>query len=119
MSGRALYPVTMRLYDRLLHEFDGDLHVSYSAGVDAMNVATVLSCGALPVTGCTDLLKPGGVARMTQWLEHLGAAMRERGASTLAELLARQAGERARGGRRGGSSIRATRSRRSRTACRR
>ncbi len=30
MSGRALYPVTMRLYDRLLHDFDGDLHVSYS-----------------------------------------------------------------------------------------
>ena len=30
MSGRALYPVTMRLYDRLLHEFGGDLHVSYS-----------------------------------------------------------------------------------------
>ena len=64
MSGRALYPVTMRLYDRLLHEFDGDLHVSYSAGADAVNVADILACGALPVTGCTDLLKPGGVARM-------------------------------------------------------
>ncbi len=86
MSGRALYPVTMRLYDRLLHEFDGDLHVSYSAGADAVNVATVLACGALPVTGCTDLLKPGGVARMTQWLERLEAAMRERGAATLADL---------------------------------
>ncbi len=86
MSGRALYPVTMRLYDRLLHEFGGDLHVSYSAGADAENVATVLGCGALPVTGCTDLLKPGGVARMTQWLDRLAAAMRERGASTLADL---------------------------------
>ncbi len=39
MSGRALYPVTMRLYDRLLHEFGGDLHVSFSAGADAENVA--------------------------------------------------------------------------------
>ena len=86
MSGRALYPVTMRLYDRLLHQFDGDLHVSYSAGADGVNIATILSCGALPVTGCTDLLKPGGVARMTQWLETLGAAMRERDVTTLAEL---------------------------------
>jgi putative selenate reductase len=86
MSGRALYPVTMRLYDRLLHEFGGDLHVSYSAGADAMNVATVLSCGAMPVTGCTDLLKPGGIARMTQWLERLDLAMRESGASALPEL---------------------------------
>ncbi len=86
MSGRAFYPVTMRLYDRLLHEFGGDLHVSYSAGVDAENVATVLGCGALPVTGCTDLLKPGGVARMTHWLANVETAMRERGASTLADL---------------------------------
>jgi putative selenate reductase len=75
MSGRALYPVTMNLYNKLLHEFNGDLNVSYSAGADAMNIATILSCGAIPVTGCSDLLKPGGYARMTQWLENLGAAM--------------------------------------------
>ena len=86
MSGRALYPVTMNLYDKLSHEFNGDLNVSYSAGADAMNIATILSCGALPVTGCSDLLKPGGYARMTQWLESLGAAMAERGAASLAEL---------------------------------
>jgi putative selenate reductase len=86
MSGRALYPVTMSLYDRLLHQFDGDLHVSYSAGADALNVATILSCGALPVTGCTDLLKPGGYGRMTQWLENLRAAMGERGAYSIGEF---------------------------------
>jgi putative selenate reductase len=86
MSGRALYPVTMRLYDRLLHQFDGDLHVSYSAGADAVNVVAILACGALPVTGCTDLLKPGGVGRMGQWIEAVDTAMRQRGAHTLAEL---------------------------------
>ena len=86
MSGRALYPVTMNLYDRLLHEFNGDLNVSYSAGADAVNIATILSCGALPVTGCSDLLKPGGYARMAQWLENLGAAMAEQDAASLAEL---------------------------------
>ena len=86
MSGRALYPVTMNLYNKLLHEFNGDLNVSYSAGADAMNIATILSCGAIPVTGCSDLLKPGGYARMTQWLENLGAAMAEQGAASLAEL---------------------------------
>ncbi len=86
LSGRALYPVTMRLYDRLLHEFDGDLHVSFSAGADAVNVADILACGALPVTGCTDLLKPGGVARMGQWIEAVVSAMQARGAQTLAEF---------------------------------
>ncbi len=88
MSGRALYPVTMSLFERLLHEFGGDLRVSYSGGADALNVTDILSCGALPVTGCSDLLKPGGFARMTQWLESLGAAMERRGARTLAELAA-------------------------------
>ena len=84
LSGRALYPVTMNLYDRLLHAFNGDLHVSFSAGVDALNVATVLSCGALPVTGCTDLLKPGGYARLADWLDHVGQAMAAAQATDLA-----------------------------------
>lgn len=86
MSGRALYPVTMALYDRLLREFGGDLRVSYSGGVDATNVATVLACGALPVTGCTDLLKPGGYGRLAQWIENLAGVMAELGARSLGEL---------------------------------
>ena len=85
MSGRALYPVTMALYDRLAHAFGGDLHVSYSAGADAGNVAGILACGALPVTGCTDLLKPGGFARMTQWVENVRSAMAGSGAGSLGE----------------------------------
>lgn len=86
MSGRALYPVTMSLFSKLAHEFKGDLRVSYSAGADAFNIATILSCGALPVTACSDLLKPGGYARMGQWLEKIEEAMRSRGAASLDEL---------------------------------
>jgi putative selenate reductase len=84
LSGRALYPVTMNLYVELLSRFDGDLHVSYSGGADALNVATILSCGALPVTGCTDFLKPGGYARMRQWIDNLASAMTGCGARSLA-----------------------------------
>jgi putative selenate reductase len=85
MSGRALYPVTLALYDRLAHAFEGRLHVSYSGGADAENVAGLLACGALPVTGCTDLLKPGGFARLAQWLENTRVAMADAGADTLAQ----------------------------------
>lgn len=92
MSGRALYPVTMNLFADLLHEFRGELRVSYSAGIDAMNVAEVVGCGALPVTGCTDLLKPGGYGRLAQWLENLDAAMAGQGASSLAEFAADRLG---------------------------
>ena len=88
MSGRALYPVTMNLFDKLAHEFNGDLRVSYSAGADALNIATILSCGPVPITACSDLLKPGGYARFGQWLENLEAAMAAAGAANLAEFSA-------------------------------
>ncbi|MGD8792377.1 MAG: putative selenate reductase subunit YgfK [Anaerolineae bacterium] len=86
MSGRALYPVTMNLFDKLMREFDGDLDVSCSAGADALNVATVLSCGALTVTAASDLLKPGGYGRLGHWLDKLEAEMDARGAGSLKAL---------------------------------
>ena len=102
MSGRALYPVTMNLFDRLAHEFGPStgrsagsrgtsgqgLRVSYSAGADALNIATILACGALPVTACSDLLKPGGYARFGQWLEKIEAEMNARGAANLTDFAA-------------------------------
>jgi len=32
--------------------------------------ATILACGACPITAASDLLKPGGYSRMLQWLEN-------------------------------------------------
>lgn len=86
MSGRALYPITLNLFWRLFSDLDGDIHVSYSGGADAWNLPTLISCGALPVTGCTDLLKPGGYARFGQWLEELRQAMHRSGARSLEEF---------------------------------
>ncbi len=86
MSGRALYPVTMNLFHKLMQEFAGDLEVSYSAGADAWSVPTILACGACPITAASDLLKPGGYSRMVQWLENLEAKMQARGAASLDEL---------------------------------
>ncbi len=88
MSGHALYPVTMNLFDKLAHEFNGNLRVSYSAGADALNVAAIAACGPVPITACSDLLKPGGYARFSQWLENLGAAMSDAGAANLTEFSA-------------------------------
>lgn len=94
MSGRALYPVTMALFRQLVEEFgkepvtgsDPGLNVSYSGGADALNVSTILSCGALPVTTVSDLLKPGGYSRLLQYLENLEADMEEGGVGSLEEL---------------------------------
>ncbi len=83
MSGRALYPLTMNLFNVLAHEFKGELNVSYSAGADAVNTPLILSCGARPVTVASDLLKPGGYSRMVQYLENLDVEMRKQGAADL------------------------------------
>ncbi len=86
MSGRALYPITLNLFRKLARDFGESLPVSYSAGADAFNIATLLSCRARPVTAVSDLLKPGGYARLGQYLEELEEEMRRRGATSLDEL---------------------------------
>jgi putative selenate reductase len=86
MSGRALYPITINLFHRLVQEFDGDLKVSFSAGADALNVTTILAAGARPVTVASDLLKPGGYARFRQYLENLKSEMQERDVADLDKL---------------------------------
>ncbi len=94
MSGRALYPITMALFRELSAEFEEaspagsgpGLNVSYSGGADALNVTTILSCGALPVTAVSDLLKPGGYSRLLQYLENLESGMVDREVRSLEEL---------------------------------
>lgn len=86
MSGRALYPIAMNLYNKILKEFHGELHVSFSAGADAFNLTDILASGAKSVTVASDLLKPGGYSRLVQYLENLENEMAKRGARSLEEL---------------------------------
>ncbi|MCD8348990.1 MAG: putative selenate reductase subunit YgfK [Planctomycetaceae bacterium] len=86
MSGRSLYPITMNLWNKLNQDFNGDLQVSYSAGADALNMGTLFRCGALGVTMASDILKPGGYARVGQCLDNLEAEMAEAGATNLRDF---------------------------------
>ena len=86
MSGRALYPITMTLFDKMMRQFDGDLNVSYAGGADALNVVDILSAGALPVTCASELLKPGGYSRLLQFVENIEIAMKDRKAKSLGDL---------------------------------
>jgi putative selenate reductase len=86
MSGRALYPITMTLFHKLMREFNGDLNVSFAGGADALNVVDIISSGACPVTCATELLKPGGYSRLLQFLESIEEAMNKQGAADLSDL---------------------------------
>ena len=70
-SGRALHPLTINLAKKLQNDFNGKLDISFSAGIDAFNFADTLACNLKPITVCSDLLKPGGYLRLTQYLEEL------------------------------------------------
>jgi putative selenate reductase len=69
MSGRALHPISINVAARLQEEFEGTLDISFSAGTDCFSIADVLACNLKPVTVCSDILKPGGYTRLSQYLE--------------------------------------------------
>jgi len=69
MSGRALFPLSISLAQRLAEAFDGEMPLSYSGGADALNIKTIFETGIRPVTVCTTILKPGGYERLTQMAE--------------------------------------------------
>jgi putative selenate reductase len=69
MSGRALYPLTVELAARLAADFKGRLPLSFSGGISAWNLGDILDAGVRPVTLATELLKPGGYARLKELAE--------------------------------------------------
>lgn len=85
MSGRPLHVISMNLAAKLQKEFDGSLDISFSAGADCFNLSDILSCGLKPVTVCSDILKPGGYGRMTQYLAMAKAAFETQKAASISE----------------------------------
>lgn len=66
MSGRALYPLTMEMANRITREFDGRMRISFSGGADMFNIHKLFMAGIWPITVATTILKPGGYQRMEQ-----------------------------------------------------
>jgi putative selenate reductase len=97
MSGPPLHVLAVALAARFRARFGDRFGISFSAGVDAKNFPELVACDLAPVTSCTDLLKAGGYARMTAYLEATEQKMRALGAKTREDLvlLARKKGEQA------------------------
>jgi len=66
MSGRSLFPLTIKLAHKLSDALDGNINISYSGGATVNNCVDILSAGIYPITLATDLLKPGGYLRLKQ-----------------------------------------------------
>ncbi len=91
-SGRALHPISINLAKKLQTDFDGQLDISFSAGVDAFNAADTLACNLKPITVCSDLLKPGGYLRLTQYLEEIHKSILNTGQNNIDDFIKAKAG---------------------------
>ena len=92
MSGRALHPLTVTLAHKVTEALDGKVPLSFCGGADAFNFASLVADGLGPVTTCTDLLKPGGYARLSQYVESLAAELDATGASSLDDYVIARCG---------------------------
>ncbi len=92
LSGPPLHALHAALALQWREEFGAGLQVSFAAGVDAQNAADCVAAGLVPVTTCTDLLRPGGYGRLPRYLATLEERMRAAGARTIPEFILRSAG---------------------------
>jgi putative selenate reductase len=86
LSGPPLHVLAMHLVRRFRHAFGDSLPISFSAGIDRGNYPDAVALGLAPVTVCTDLLKPGGYARLQAYGSELAGRMKAVGARTVAEF---------------------------------
>jgi putative selenate reductase len=87
LSGPPLHVMAMQLVARFRAVFGDTVPVSFSAGIDRTNFADAVGLGLVPVTVCTDLLRPRGYARSRGYFDALRRRMRAAGAASVDELV--------------------------------
>jgi putative selenate reductase len=87
LSGAPLHVLAMNLVQKFRARMRDPIPISFSGGLDAHNVAAAVAMNFVPVTTCTDLLRPGGYARLSRYLDNLGAEMQRLGVSNLADFV--------------------------------
>lgn len=87
LSGPPLYVIALNLARVFQKRLRAPVPMSFSGGLDAHNAAEAVGLGFVPVTTCTDLLRPGGYGRLIRYLENLGTEMRAAGVSTIPDFV--------------------------------
>jgi putative selenate reductase len=94
MSGPPLHVIAMNLVRKFRERVPEPVSISFSGGLDAHNVADAVAMNFVPVTTCTDLLRPGGYGRLIRYLENLGEKMRQVGATRIPDFVLNYRGQR-------------------------
>jgi len=87
MSGKALHPISVNVARKLKNEEElKKVPVSFSGGVDVLNIVDTIACGLNPITVSTDLLRPGGYGKLSQYIDVLQNECNRTDADNLEEL---------------------------------
>lgn len=98
LSGPPLHVITLTLAAEFRKAMGAAFPISFSAGVDRRNFASLVACGFVPVTTCTDLLKTGGYGRLPAYLQDLRLQMEHLGVQTIDEFILHFRGQHAAAG---------------------
>ncbi len=93
LSGPPLHVLAIQLVRRFREHFGDTYPVSFSAGIDRVNLPDAVALGLVPVTACTDLLKKGGYGRMSGYYKELVRRMDEVTAATTGDFIIRAYGQ--------------------------
>jgi len=92
LSGRPLHVLAMNLVARFREHFGNRYPISFSAGIERKNFPDAVALGLVPVTVCTDFLRPRGYARSRGYFEELVKRMDAVGARSVDEFVQRAYG---------------------------
>ncbi len=92
LSGPPLHVLAVHAAARFAEATKGRFGLSFSGGIDRTNFVDTLACGFVPVTTCTDLLRPGGYGRLPKYLKELEGRMEAAGVRDVASFVRSQAG---------------------------
>lgn len=69
LTGRALFPIAFSLAEKIANDFGGGLRVCFAGGTDIYTAEKLFNAGIWPVTMVSDVIRPGGLARLKQTVE--------------------------------------------------
>lgn len=97
LSGQPLHVLATQLLGRLRSTLplvgaggEPPIMYSFSAGIDQHNFVDAVAADLCPITVCTDLLRPGGYARLPKYLEQLEKEMRAAGVTDVESMVVKK-----------------------------
>lgn len=92
LSGAPLHVITLNLLKKFREAVGPGIPISFSAGVEQANFPDCVAQGFVPVTTCTDLLRPGGYGRLPAYLSRLAQRMKAVGADNISDFVIKAEG---------------------------